>query len=63
MDLIIKECSFPEVVKDLLEIPAYTKAQMPEDKDINSVIDWLVKKQLIKKSYTPQDLSNSSFIQ
>jgi hypothetical protein len=36
---------------------------MPEDKDINSVVEWLTKKELIKKSYTPADLTNNSFIQ
>lgn len=62
IDILIEKGGFPKDVKGNLVLPAYKKASPPSEKDIESVIQWLQAKQLIKKSYTYQELVDTSFV-
>ncbi|MGV8982586.1 ABC transporter substrate-binding protein [Clostridium sp.] len=62
IDFVIKEAGFPETVKSTLILPTYTKASMPQEKELQEVLTWLKAKKLTTNSYTLKDLSNSSLI-
>jgi NitT/TauT family transport system substrate-binding protein len=62
IDLLIEKGGFPKEVKGNIVLPAYTKATAPAPKEIESVVKWLQTKQLIKKSYTYQDLVDTGFV-
>jgi NitT/TauT family transport system substrate-binding protein len=62
IDILITKGGFPKEVKGNLILPVYQKASAPEPKDVEAVMQWLESKQLIKKSYTYQEVVDSSFI-
>ncbi|KYZ75649.1 ABC transporter substrate-binding protein [Anaerosporomusa subterranea] len=62
IDLLIEKGGFPKEVKGNIVLPAYTKATAPAPKEIESVVEWLQTKQLIKKAYTYQDLVDTGFV-
>ncbi len=51
IDFIIRAQSFPAELKDTLKLPQYTKAELPNEKVFNDVVQWLKAKALIKGSY------------
>jgi NitT/TauT family transport system substrate-binding protein len=51
IDFIIQAQSFPAEVKGSLQLPKYTKAELPSEKVFNDVVQWLKNKNLIKGSY------------
>jgi NitT/TauT family transport system substrate-binding protein len=61
IDTLVREAGFPASVKDVLTLPAYTKAALPAKKDFDGVIEWLKSKGLIKHSYKYEDLVDPSF--
>lgn len=62
MDVLIKEVSFPDSVRDVLVLPDFKKAALPSEKDCDSVIQWLKDKKLIKSTYKLDDLVDSEFV-
>ena len=62
IDMIIKECSFPENIKNSIVIPKYKDAYLPAEKDVTAVLSWLTQKKLIKKQYKYSDLVDSQFV-
>jgi NMT1/THI5 like. len=62
IDLIIKEAGFPEDIKGSIQLPSYTKAEIPSKEDMDDVIDWLTSKQLVKKSYSYEELVDDEFV-
>ncbi|WZL72263.1 MetQ/NlpA family ABC transporter substrate-binding protein [Clostridiaceae bacterium 35-E11] len=62
IDLLIEKAGLPEAVRDVIELPDYTKATLPTEKDVVEVIKWLYDKQLIKKQYGFQDLVEEKFV-
>jgi NitT/TauT family transport system substrate-binding protein len=62
VDILVKEAGFPASVKDVLTLPAYTKAALPAKKDFNAVIEWLKTKGLIKHTYQYEDLVDAGFV-
>lgn len=62
MDVLIKESGFPEDIKDVIKLPKYTKAALPVDKDVDTVVKWLTDKKLIKSSYKLDDLVDGKFV-
>lgn len=62
VDILIKEIGFPEDMKNAIQLPKYTKAEMSKEKDITEVIQWLKSRDLIKKNYEFKDLINTEFV-
>lgn len=62
IDVLIKEAGFPETVRDSIVLPKYTKAVIPQEKDVDKVIKWLKDKQLIKNEYKYSDLVDENFV-
>ncbi|ADL08101.1 ABC transporter substrate-binding protein [Thermosediminibacter oceani] len=63
IDVVIEKAGFPEEVKDTIVLPEYTKAELPSKEDFDGVMDWLVKKGLIKKAYSFDELVDGRFIE
>lgn len=63
IDLLIEKGGFPPAVKGSLVLPEYKKAASPAKKDIDQCMRWLNEKNLVKQTYTYQDIVNDSFIQ
>lgn len=62
IDVLIKEAGFPEAVRGSIQLPKYTNASLPSEKDVNEVVKWLKDKQLIKNYYNFNDLVDGSFV-
>ncbi|MDF2523883.1 MAG: transporter substrate-binding protein [Clostridiales bacterium] len=62
IDVLIKDGGFPEAVKGNLVLPPYTKAQAPDEKNFDSVIQWLKGKELIKGTYKLNDVMDVQFV-
>ena len=61
-DYIIQEQGFPPAIKDSLTLPKYEHASAPDAKIVANVVDWMLNKQLIKKSYAYKDLTAEGFL-
>ncbi|MFR9165499.1 MAG: ABC transporter substrate-binding protein [Dysgonomonas sp.] len=61
-DILIKEMGFTEEIVMKAVLPKYTKAEMPSDKDIQSVIDWLAERKLIEATFDKTMLLDDRFI-
>lgn len=55
-DLIIKTVGYPADMKGNIELPKFRKNLLPEEADIQAVIDWAAKYNLLKKELNPKDL-------
>ena len=55
-DLIIKTVGYPQDMKGKIELPKFRKNILPEEADIQAVIDWAEKNNLLKKELNPKDL-------
>lgn len=55
-DIIIKTVGYPEDMKGQLLLPEFRKNVLPSEEDIQSVIDWTKKNNLINKELSPKDL-------
>ena len=62
IDLLITKGGFPPDVKGNITLPAYTKASLPQAKEVESVVRWLQSKKLIKQAYSYQDLVDAAFV-
>lgn len=56
MDLVIEKSGFPDAAKAALKLPQYREAGLPAEKDVSECINWMVQKDLIKQSYTYDEL-------
>ncbi|MCY6372660.1 ABC transporter substrate-binding protein [Clostridium ganghwense] len=63
IDMVIKEGGLPASLKTASQLPEYTKAVMPSEKDFTAVLDWLKSKKLTSKDFKFEDLSDSSLIE
>ncbi|MDF2501264.1 MAG: ABC-type transporter, periplasmic subunit family 3 [Anaerosporomusa subterranea] len=62
IDILITKGGFPKEVKGNLVLPVYQKASAPDPKDVETVMQWLQAKQLIKKAYSYQEVVDTSFV-
>lgn len=62
IDLLIEKGGFPPAVKGSLVLPAYKKATVPTEKDVNDCMKWLKDKNLVKTLYSYQDLVIDQFV-
>lgn len=58
-DLIIKTVGYPEDMRGKIELPKFRKNALPEEGDLQSVINWAEKNNLLKKQLVPEDLLNN----
>lgn len=56
IDFVIQEQGFPAEIKDSIKLPQYTKAELPDEKIVNDVVQWMKAKLLIKGNYEYKDL-------
>jgi NitT/TauT family transport system substrate-binding protein len=61
--ILVNDIGFPESLIHSVALPAYTPAQMPREKDIQVVINWLQEKKLIANDFSISDLLDDRFIQ
>lgn len=62
IDLLIEKGGFPASVKGALVLPAYKKAALPSDKDVEACMHWLKEKNLVKQTYGYEALVDGSFL-
>ena len=62
IDLVVEKGGFPKDVKDALVLPKYRKPEAPAEKDVDAVSEWLVKRQLLPKAYSYQELVDKRFV-
>lgn len=56
MDLVISKSGFPESAKDILKLPKYREAGLNAEKDIMECLNWMKKKELIKQTYSYDEI-------
>lgn len=61
-DILIDEFGFPGNIISKTILPEYSKAEIPSDKDIEFVTNWLVERKLIDSSFEKNTLLDSQFI-
>jgi len=61
-DILTKDLGFTDDIVSKVTLPVYTKAQMPTDGDIQSVVDWLISRGLIDESFDKALLLDNQFV-
>jgi NitT/TauT family transport system substrate-binding protein len=61
--ILTEDIGFPEPLAHSVQLPAYTPAQLPQPKDIQAVVDWLQKKELIPSGFSTGGLFDERFVQ
>lgn len=56
MDLIIEKSGFPAASKTALKLPKYREAGLPAEKDVTECLSWMNQKELIKNTYSYDDI-------
>lgn len=56
MDLVVSKSGFPESAKDILKLPKYREAGLNAEKDIMECLNWMKKKELIKQTYSYDEI-------
>lgn len=62
VDVLIAEAGFPGAIKQSLTLPNYTKANLPSEKELKEVLNWLQVKELTSNSYSLKELSDHRFV-
>jgi NitT/TauT family transport system substrate-binding protein len=60
-EIIIEKAKFPAEVKDNFSLPQYQKAVLPDEEDINNVLNWMDKKGLVKQKLEYKDMIEKGF--
>lgn len=55
-DLLIERVGYPQDLKGQIVLPEFRKNVLPSEEDIQSVIDWTKKNNLVNKELSPKDL-------
>lgn len=61
-EILIRDMGFPETLIGGLQLPKYTEACIPSEKDIQTTADWLSKKGLVSKDFQPNTLLDPQFV-
>lgn len=61
-DFIIETQGFPPDIKDSLQLPQYSRAELPDEKIVAQVVQWMQAKKLIKGSYEYNDLVDQTVL-
>lgn len=62
VDVLIEDAGFPEIIKDTLTLPDYSKAAMPSEEEFIQVLDWLKSRNLTTSDYSFDELCDKRFI-
>ncbi|MEQ8200668.1 MAG: MetQ/NlpA family ABC transporter substrate-binding protein [Syntrophomonadaceae bacterium] len=62
IDFIIQAMGFPAAAKDIIKMPQYTKAQLPEKRIFDDVMAWMADKQLVKTTYDYDNLISAEVL-
>lgn len=62
MDYVIQKQGFPAGVKDVLHLPGYKKASLPESRIVEDVLKWMKDRGLITRDYGYNDLVYSGAV-
>lgn len=62
IDFIIEEQGFPARVKDILVLPEYKKAELPDEEIFKDVVKWMQNKDLIKGNFKYQELVDATIL-
>ncbi|GHT60949.1 ABC transporter substrate-binding protein [Bacteroidia bacterium] len=60
--ILTEDIGFPETTIQSVQLPNYTHAGMPQDKDIQAVTVWLQEKKLIPDSFQTENVLDNQFI-
>ena len=62
IDFIIEELHFPAGIKDSLDLPFYHQAEIIREDVFSDVVDWMLKKDLIKNNYEFNDIVDQTIL-
>ena len=62
-ELLITKGGFPKKVKESFVFPEYDQPHLPEVNTVETVLDWLEEKELIKDEYKYTDLIDTRFVE
>lgn len=62
LDYIIQAMGFPAEVKDIIKMPQYHQAELPEKRIFDDVMTWMADRQLVKTIYNYDDLINGEVL-
>ena len=60
--LFLEKAQVPAELKGSYQTPTFSKLQLPTEKEINSVMTWMVEKELIPQAYSYQELVDSDLL-
>lgn len=61
-DFIIEAQGFPATIKDSLQLPQYSEAELPDEKIVADVVQWMQTKELINGSFAYKDLVDATIL-
>ena len=56
IDLVVEKAGLPPTTKEALTMPKYSKATLPDKADWEKSIEWLNSKELVKETYSYEDM-------
>ena len=62
LDFVVQAMGFPAQVRDIIKMPQYHKAELPEKRIFNDVMTWMADRQLVKTTYNYDDLINGEVL-
>jgi NitT/TauT family transport system substrate-binding protein len=62
IDFVIQTQGFPAEVKDIIQLPQYTKAELPSEQTFNDVLRWMQSKNLLRNQYEYRTLINENVL-
>ena len=60
--LFIEKARIPEPLKDTYKSPTFSEMQVPQEKDVVRVLEWMVKKGLLEKAYSYDEIVDASLV-
>lgn len=61
-NVLIQDVGFPPELISKVQLPVYVPAQLPAEKDIRAVIQWLQEKKLIPENFNREELIDVRFV-
>ncbi|MCB8814429.1 ABC transporter substrate-binding protein [Desulfosporosinus shakirovi] len=61
-ELFLEKAQIPQDLKDSYKTPTFSKLQLPTEEEVESVMKWMVEKELIPQAYAYQELVDPSLL-
>ena len=61
-DILVSQFGYPEKVVEVATLPTYGKATAPDRKSLESVVQWLESRELVKPGFALDSLVNDAFV-